>query len=286
MVHEYCGICQSRIKKKKGYKVQDVQMIDKINARHLISDLRKKIPDLETAKLGDSIHKSCHTKINYQFTKTKNPQNSETEIDEFHNQTLQYDNEIHEIEPSEDSSCSTQSEKITTTSVSIEITQKIEMKLNKGYSSHKKCFVCKASDKKMVVIHSQSRYDIFAKVKIFIVKGSRICADHLDEKGFINANCLGLKEPINEVVIFDEESIKELIDNFQSIKTSSQLMNQFSQSSPIEENTLQLISLNKDEFLYLVEYIKGKLNDSNKRTTEQALFVYLLWLKNGMTMEV
>ena len=38
--------------------------------------------------------------------------------------------------------------------------------------------------------------------------------------------------------------------------------------------------------LYLVEYIKYKMNDSNKRTIEQALFVYLLWLKNGMTMEV
>jgi hypothetical protein len=63
-------------------------------------------------------------------------------------------------------------------------------------------------------------------------------------------------------------------------------MNQFSQSSPIEENTLQLISLKKDEFLYLVVYIKGKLNDSNKRTTVHALFNYLLWLKNGMTMEV
>jgi hypothetical protein len=174
MVHEYCGICQSRIKKKKGYKVQDVQMIDKINeARHLISDLRKKIPDLEPAKLGDSIHKSCHTKINYQFIKTKNLQNSETEIDEFHNQILQYDNEIHEIVPNEDSSCSTQSEKISTTSVSIEITQKIEMKFNKGYSSHKKCFVCKASDKKMVVIHSQSRYDIFAKVKCQLFRVNR-----------------------------------------------------------------------------------------------------------------
>ncbi len=62
--------------------------------------------------MGDSIYKSCHTKINYQFIKTKNLQNSETEIDEFHNQTFQYDNEIHEIE------------KLSTTSVSIEITQK------------------------------------------------------------------------------------------------------------------------------------------------------------------
>jgi hypothetical protein len=60
---------------------------------------------------------------------------------------------------------------------------------------------------------------------------------------------------------------------------------QFGESSPIENNTLNLTGLKKEEFLYLVEYIKYKMNDSNI-TIEQALFVYLLWLRNGMTMEV
>jgi hypothetical protein len=104
----------------------------------------------------------------------------------------------------------------------------------------------------------------------------------LDEKGFINPDYLRLIESINGTVLFDVESIQELIDNFQTVRNSSQ----FGESSPIENNTLNLTGLKKEEFLYLVEYIKYKMNDSNKRTIEQALFVYLLWLRNGMTMEV
>ena len=107
----------------------------------------------------------------------------------------------------------------------------------------------------------------------------------MDVKGFINPDYLKLTESINGTVLFDEESIQELIDNFQTVRNSSQL-SQFGESSPIENNTHNLTGLKKEEFLYLVEYIKYKMNDSNKRTIEQAFFVYLLWLRNGMTMDV
>ena len=295
MVNEYCVVCRCRIEKKiEGYKIEDFQMINKINSvRHFILKTKKISADLEIAKLGDFMHKTCHCKINYQIAKMKHIEVSESTTPvELFNQNVQSDLESQEVqevqESQEDSICSIESEILSESTLTLNnhILQKIEVKLNRGYSSHKICFVCKKSNNKMVVIHSQSRYDIFAKLNIFIVKGSRICTQYLDEKGFVNCDYLKLIESINGTVLFDEESIQELIDNFQTVRNSSQLMSQFGESSPIENNTLNLTGLKKEEFLYLVEYIKYKMNDSNKRTIEQALFVYLLWLKNGMTMEV
>jgi hypothetical protein len=169
---------------------------------------------------------------------------------ELFNQNVQFDLEVQEVQA--DSICSIQSEILSTSALTLNtnILQKIEVKLNKGYSSHKICFACKKSNNKMEVIHSQSRYDIFAKLNIFIVKGSRICTRHLDEKGFINPDYLRLIESINGTVLFDVESIQELIDNFQTVRNSSQLMSQFGESSPIENNTLNLTGLKKEEFLY------------------------------------
>jgi hypothetical protein len=58
----------------------------------------------------------------------------------------------------------------------------------------------------------------------------------------------------------------------------------FSNFYPIFGNLIEKINLN--EFLYLTEYVAPKLKKSEKKTKEQALFIYLLWLRTGMTMEV
>jgi hypothetical protein len=90
----------------------------------------------------------------------------------------------------------------------------------------------------------------------------------------------------NTTIQFDAEAIEELLQNFQSAKNESQLFSQYSSSSPIQENSLKLIGFAKSEFLYLVYYLENKMNDSSKRIKEQALFVYLFWLRTGMAMEV
>ena len=68
--------------------------------------------------------------------------------------------------------------------------------------------------------------------------------------------------------------------------SKSQIFSQFSLSSPIQDDTLKLIGLGKLEVLHLLGYVQDKMNESAKRTKEQALFVYLFWLRTGMTMEV
>jgi hypothetical protein len=150
MVYEYCVVCRCRIGKKiEGYKIEDFQMINKINSvRHFILKNKKLTADLEIAKLGDFMHKTFHCKINYQIAKMKNIEVSESTTPvELFNPNVQFDLEVQEVQESqEDSICSIQSEilSISALTLNTNILQKIEVKLNKGYSSHNKiCFVCK-----------------------------------------------------------------------------------------------------------------------------------------------
>ena len=65
---------------------------------------------------------------------------------ELFNQNVQFDLEVHEVQESQEYSiCSIQSEILSTSALTLNtnILQKIEVQLNKGYSSHKICFVCK-----------------------------------------------------------------------------------------------------------------------------------------------
>jgi hypothetical protein len=138
----------------------------------------------------------------------------------------------------------------------------------------------------MCKISQEAIYDILAKTNIFIIKNSRICASHLDEKGFLVDRCLNDIIPLEGSVFFYENYVQELIENLIESKKRSQLFCQYSRLNPIEENSLRLLSLKKNEFLYIFEYVNSKLNNSQIRTKEQALFIYMLWLRTGMTMEV
>jgi hypothetical protein len=72
---------------------------------------------------------------------------------ELFNQNVQFDLEVQEVQA--DSIYSIQSEILSTSALTLNtnILQKIEVKLNEGYSSHKICFVCKKSNNKMEVMN-------------------------------------------------------------------------------------------------------------------------------------
>jgi hypothetical protein len=90
----------------------------------------------------------------------------------------------------------------------------------------------------MCKISQEAIYDILAKTNIFIIKNSRICGSHLDEKGFLVDRCL------NDIISL--------------------------------EGSVFLLGLKKNEFLYIFGYVNSKLNNSQIRTKEHALFIYLL----------
>ena len=247
---------------------------------------------------GVFIHKKCNLRANALLKKIPETSHFENENDNLIPETTHFENENDNLILSENiyyeedyNDCSGIVEQLevtlgeTNSEAQSSIEQKVDMSILKGNSSHKYCFVCHAEKNKMVTIQSNPRYEILAKTNTFIVKGSRLCRSHIDEKGFVFEQDLALIKS-SGTINFDEEGIKELVDHFQLSRNSSQIFSQFSPSSPIHDNSLRLIGFSKYEFLYMVQYLNGLMNDSNKRTKEQALFVYLFWLRSGFTMEV
>jgi hypothetical protein len=314
MSHRYCICCQLRLGSNSDlyFEVLTLEMSEKINiAKSLILKDFKRTSNNQIAVIGVYIHKKCSLKVNrvlkkqndYGISQTLNEGNYLKSYynglillllsDLIDNSTVVTENDsfndylpenieanIHSNDYSTDYSNAVQEDVNNTKSSSIELT------LSKGYSSHKYCFVCRAKDKNMVIIKSNPRYEIFSKTSIFIIKGSRLCSSHLDEKGFVKGKEMYRIKSINAKINFDTIAIEELLKNFQSAKNESQIYSQFSSSSPIQDNALKIIGFTKDEFLYLVYYVDDKMNQSNKRTKEQALFVYLFWLRTGLTLEV
>ena len=303
MSQGYCACCDRRLTSDKNtfFEISSFDIVEKINrVKPKILNHFKKSFTGKIVQIGYFVHKKCNLRANY-IIKTKDETLESNPIfDDVHtsyqdeNDIYQDTNDFHQVENdinqyendftennSTDNYCNQDSvnsnhDSNNTTSVS----------LLKGNSSHKYCLVCKAQNKPFTTIKPNSRFEILAKKNIFIVKDSRICSHHLDEKGFVTEECLNLIEPIDGIVNFNENSIKELIQNFTEAKSSSQIYAQFSTLSPICDDSLQLTGFNKNEFLYLVDYLDDTIKASNKRTKEQALFIYLFWLRSGMTMEV
>ena len=282
----YCICCQSRLTSDSDlyFKVNDPQMLKKIEiVKPSILKHLNKVSNNQITEKGVYIHKKCHFRANAFLKKIPgehiyNQHENDNFILDTNLNSEENNYELNDLE-----------EELTLGEINSEahtsIEEKVDLSIPKGNSSHKYCFVCHAKNKKMVTLKSNPRYEILAKTNTFIVKGSRLCSSHLDEKGFVIEQDLTSIKPIG-IVNFDEEGIKELIENFQLSKNSSQIFSQFSASNPIQENSLKLIGFSKHEFLYMAQYLNGEMNDSNKRTKEQALFVYLFWLRSGLSMEV
>lgn len=303
MSHINCTCCQKRLKRNKNlfFHVRTEKMVSKLNkAKPFILEKLKKTNNGQLVQINDFVHKTFSLMANYIIE--KNPEN--INHNESHNETQNENslinenndinsnpNEISDTENIcfEDDFNSIQNIQLDNTETSIINSQdRLAVYLSKGRSSHKYCFVCHAenSNKKLIRVKNDTRFDILAKTNIFIVEASRLCEDHLDEKGFIIESDLQKINPIEGKVNFDENSIKELIKYFIETKNNSQIFNQFSSSSSIEDNSLKIIGFTKEEFLYLASNLDEKLHLSNKRTKEQAFFVYLFWLRTGLTMEV
>jgi hypothetical protein len=277
-------------------------MIRKINLAkpNLLKKLNK-VCNGEKAKIGDYIHKNCRVKSEYWFQNNFVPNTSSDSIDahvelpelqlpelqlpdlHLETETIIFNESFTTIDTNvtNDLFKLNAADETSTTTVSQD-TLKINMQ--KSYSSHKKCFVCRSDKNKLKLITNEAALNFLAKTDIYVVNGSRCCHSHLDEKGFLNNDAIKLIKPIVGDVVFDENSIKDLIKSFQNSKSKNQFYTQFESSSPLEDDSLKLIGFSKDEFLYIVDYLNNT-KESIKRTKQQALFIYLFWLRHGLSME-
>jgi hypothetical protein len=118
--------------------------------------------------------------------------------------------------------------------------------------------------------------NIFIKKNIFIPFNSRCCKSHFDEYGDID------EAEINKIIIIHQ---RVKLTGEQLSKLFELIRNRDNQFSNFEKAPQKLFmdhtGFTKDEFFFILNELKS-LKNSPARSREQALAVYLTWLKTSI----
>ena len=173
-----------------------IEKIQKIKSV-FINNLKKK-DNGTLAKVGDYVHQECQVLCEYYFKKIPVPSVAdilnENDIDDENQEIEHLDiiaNEPLDFIENDPSDLNENENEVTAHPQAIPV-EKLEVKLNKSCSTHKKCFVCRNENDytKLVSITPAAAFDVLAKCDIYVVKGSRCCNSHLDEKGFLSQDSI------------------------------------------------------------------------------------------------
>lgn len=152
---------------------------------------------------------------------------------------------------------SNESSAINATSQSI---QKIELAINKSYSSHKGCVICKEnSNVKLTTVPSKAIQHVFLRKCVIIPKGSRCCHNHLNEYGLIDDDSLDKLTVISDRIILSASSITEIIMNLRDVAINNNtVFAQFKDISTIEsKKCYDLTGFTKEEFVFIFDNLKN-----------------------------
>jgi hypothetical protein len=90
----------------------------------------------------------------------------------------------------------------------VDETDSLTLEVSSAASSHSRCFICKnyvgRNSSPFKVISNDGIIDVYVKTKIFVTFGSRCCADHLTDGGFLKEECLSQKDVFKEEKTFNK----------------------------------------------------------------------------------
>ena len=128
---------------------------------------------------------------------------------------------------------------------------------------------------------------MFVKKKIFVTFGSRCCADHLTDGGFLKEECFSQIDVYKEEKTFNKFQMECFFKSVSSsYKRTNSIFAKFGDMKNLDPELCESITtLTKDEFILLNSCLPS-IKNSNRRSKEQALAIYLYWLKTGLTQNM
>jgi hypothetical protein len=137
------------------------------------------------------------------------------------------------------------------------------------------------------VISNDGIIDVYVKTKIFVTFGSRCCADRLTDGGFLKEECLSQIDVFKEEKTFNKFQMECFFKSVSSShKRTNSIFAMFGDMKNLEPDLCESITtLTKDEFIFLNSCLPS-IKNSNRRSKEQALAIYLYWLKTGLTQNM
>ena len=149
-----------------------------------------------------------------------------------------------------------------------------------SYSSHKSCFICKRSRERLFGVDDESIHYAFKNHRIIIKKDARVCGRHLDLKKKIKKEHFVL---IPTHLQSYDSSIVVLLDSLSTFSTDNcGLFDKFRNADFLDEHHFKITTgLSKKHFMMLSRFITS-INDTNGRTKEELLSIYLYWVRKGI----
>ena len=150
------------------------------------------------------------------------------------------------------------------------------------FSSHKKCFICKCSLKRLHRIKSEDILKALRVYKILIKNGTRFCGKHKNKDGFLNDT--EFKKIPTEAFLKDNKQFK--IDKSTLIKIfdseSSGVFDRFKDFSSLDEkHCFKITRWTKQIFYDFSKYITS-INESKGRNKYELIAIYRYWLRKGI----
>ncbi|CAF4189825.1 unnamed protein product [Rotaria sordida] len=158
----------------------------------------------------------------------------------------------------------------------------VEIRFDRVAASHHQCCICRAVDPNSTsVISDEDRDLIFMRQHIFVPKGARCCAKHLENKRLSYESFKNLIIYDNELISFTSDEIKSLLLKYQSALESEKQIHFEQSSSLTDTDYYNLIGLTKPQFDKLISFISDSniIHQSANRSVRTAIGLLLCKLR-------
>jgi hypothetical protein len=152
-------------------------------------------------------------------------------------------------------------------------------------SSQKACFLCKnSSGRKRIPKAALSQ--VWIEKNILIPHENRCCGSHLVGKEFSDEAMDQITATTHGILMTDEELSRWILDLSLLCKTKQEKRKRFdfNDSKNIkDEDYPLLLGVTKQNFETMLSMIRSKLHKSQNRSPREALAIFLMVLRHGMT---
>ena len=218
------------------------------------------------------------------FQSEPHPGESNMDTDEF-----VYDTDGYEYDDAHDYNYEESTTESTTDEENIEDPNHVQFNIRRTPMTHRCCFVCKkdCSIVKLCTVSNDCLIQLLIQNNIYIDPQNRCCAENLDDNRNLKKHEIQSINTKEKKIKFNYDIFKRILEGVRKRELTTQSIFARFRCLKTLNNDLcyQITGFTYQEF-FLLNTMLMSLRNSPTRTKEQALAVYLFWLKTGPSQNI